>query len=228
MLFRGLIKRGNTSAIAGQSLLTFGVFFHFIFLMLGVFFFILRKWFRFCSDLLQMSSDAGMNLFKEILPRVRKIFSNATVSDDHALLNLMLKEDMISKEYHQALLHEKDRGDLARKIPLTFVEKWDLYLNTLIPLCSLNLCGSKPQNMTDNESSGSKYISGKSALFFFFALLKIYFHLLHFEIAFWHIAKYISGEQVGKRREQNVMQEQLKRDPPIQGSYRIPIFIARP
>ncbi|XP_054068821.1 MHC class II transactivator isoform X2 [Rissa tridactyla] len=100
-----------------------------------------------------------MNLFKEILPRVRNILSTATASDDRALLNLMLKEDVISKEYHQALLHEKDREDLARKISLTFMEKWDLYLNTLVPLCCLNLCGSKPQNMTDNEPTGSKYIS---------------------------------------------------------------------
>ncbi|XP_063201268.1 MHC class II transactivator isoform X2 [Chroicocephalus ridibundus] len=122
-------------------------------------FLILLKQFRFCSDLLQTSSDAGMNLFKEILPRVRNILSTATASDDRALLNLMLKEDVISKEYHQALLHEKDREDLARKISLTFMEKWDLYLNTLVPLCCLNLCGSKPQNMTDNEPTGSKYIS---------------------------------------------------------------------
>ncbi|XP_075292907.1 MHC class II transactivator isoform X2 [Opisthocomus hoazin] len=100
-----------------------------------------------------------MNLFKEILPRVRKILSTATASDDHALLNLMLKEDVISKEYHQALLREKDREDLARKISLTFVEKWDLYLNTLVPLCCLNLYGGKPQNVTDNEPTGSKYIS---------------------------------------------------------------------
>ncbi|XP_054698743.1 MHC class II transactivator [Grus americana] len=100
-----------------------------------------------------------MNLFKEILPIVRKILSTATASDDHALLNLMLKEDVISKEYHQALLHEKDREDLARKISLTFVEKWDLYSNTVVPLCCLNLYGSKPQNMTDNEPTGSKYIS---------------------------------------------------------------------
>ena len=131
------------------------------------FFIILLKQFTFCSDLLQTSSDAGMNLFKEILPRVRKILSTATASDDHALLNLMLKEDLISKEYHQALLQEKDREDLARKISLTFVEKWDLYLNTLVPLCCLNLHGSKPQNMTDNEPTGSKYISGKSAVFSF-------------------------------------------------------------
>uniref|UniRef100_A0A8B9NY90 NACHT domain-containing protein n=1 Tax=Apteryx owenii TaxID=8824 RepID=A0A8B9NY90_APTOW len=100
-----------------------------------------------------------MNLFKEILPRVRNILSSATASDDHALLNLMLKEDVISKEYHQTLLHEKDREDLARKISLTFVEKRDLYLNALIPLCCLKLYGSKPQNITDNEPRGSKYIS---------------------------------------------------------------------
>ncbi|KAM6320072.1 LOW QUALITY PROTEIN: MHC class II transactivator [Podargus strigoides] len=100
-----------------------------------------------------------MNLFKEILPRVRKILSTATACDDHALLNLMLKEDVISKEYHQALLHEKDREDLSRKISLTFVGKWDLYFNTLVPLYCLNLWSSKPQNMTDNEPTGSKCIS---------------------------------------------------------------------
>lgn len=133
----------------------------------GFFFFIFLKQFRFCSDLLQTSSVAGMNLFKEILPRVRNILSTATASDGHALLNFMLKEDVISKEYHQALLHEKDREDLARKISLTLMEKWDLYLNALVPLCCLNLYGSKPQNMTDNEPTGSKYISGKSAFFSF-------------------------------------------------------------
>lgn len=111
-----------------------------------------------------------MNLFKEILPRVRKILSAATASDEHALLNFMLKEDVISKEYHQALLHEEDREDLARKISLTFVEKWDLYLTNLVPPCCLNLCGSKPQNVTDNEPTGSKYISGKSDFLFVFLL----------------------------------------------------------
>ncbi|XP_035195222.1 MHC class II transactivator isoform X2 [Oxyura jamaicensis] len=100
-----------------------------------------------------------MNLFKEILPRIRKILSGATASDDNALLNLMLKEHVISKEYHQALLHEKDREDLARKISLTFVEKWDLYWNTLIHHSCLNLCGSRPQNITDNEPTGTKHMS---------------------------------------------------------------------
>lgn len=107
-----------------------------------------------------------MNLFKEILPRIRKILSGATASDDHALLNLMLKEHVISKEYHQALLHEKDREDLARKISLTFVEKWDMYWNTLIPHSCLNLCGSRPQNIIDNEPTGTKHMSGNKLFLF--------------------------------------------------------------
>uniref|UniRef100_A0A7M4E6J4 Class II major histocompatibility complex transactivator n=1 Tax=Crocodylus porosus TaxID=8502 RepID=A0A7M4E6J4_CROPO len=92
-----------------------------------------------------------MNLFKEILPRVRKILSSATLSDAHALLSLMLKEDVISKEYYQTLLHEKDREDLARKISLTFVEKWDLCLNTLVPLCYLKVYNNKHQSITDGN-----------------------------------------------------------------------------
>ncbi|KYO30511.1 MHC class II transactivator isoform B [Alligator mississippiensis] len=101
-----------------------------------------------------------MNLFKEILPRVRKILSSATLSDAHALLSLMLKEDVISKEYYQTLLHEKDREDLARKISLTFVEKWDLCLNTLVPLCYLKLCNNKHQSTTDGDSSLNRVLAG--------------------------------------------------------------------
>lgn len=114
-----------------------------------------------------------MNLFKEILPRVRKILSSATLSDAHALLSLMLKEDVISKEYYQTLLHEKDREDLARKISLTFVEKWDLCLNTLVPLCYLKLCNNKHQSTTDGDSSLNRVLAGKSAFYFIF--VKIYF-----------------------------------------------------
>ncbi|XP_055662290.1 MHC class II transactivator isoform X3 [Falco peregrinus] len=141
--------------------------------------------FRFCSDLLQ---TAGINLFKEILPRVRKILSTDTASDDHALLNLMLK-NVISKEYHQALLHEKDREDLARKISLTFVEKWDLYLSTSVPLCCLNLCSSKPLNMIDNEPAGSKYISDSKRQIMDSAFLpeNSYLDLLHSDIDPLHL-----------------------------------------
>uniref|UniRef100_A0A674KDN6 NACHT domain-containing protein n=1 Tax=Terrapene triunguis TaxID=2587831 RepID=A0A674KDN6_9SAUR len=105
-----------------------------------------------------------MNLFKEILPGVREILSSATTSDVHALLSCMFEKDVISKEYHQTLLQEKDREDLARKISLTLVEKWDLCLNTLVPLHCLKLYTKMPQDITDNESSlnrGIKHLSFK-------------------------------------------------------------------
>ncbi|KAH1184126.1 MHC class II transactivator [Mauremys mutica] len=100
-----------------------------------------------------------MNLFKEILPGVREILSSATTSDVHALLSCMLEKDVISKEYHQTLLQEKDREDLARKISLTLVEKWDLCLNTLVPLHCLKLYTKMPQDITDNESSLNRGIA---------------------------------------------------------------------
>uniref|UniRef100_A0A8C3S558 NACHT domain-containing protein n=1 Tax=Chelydra serpentina TaxID=8475 RepID=A0A8C3S558_CHESE len=100
-----------------------------------------------------------MNLFKEILPGVREILSSATTSDVHALLSCMLEKDVISKEYHQTLLQEKDREDLARKISLTLVEKWDLCLNTLVPLRCLKLYSKMPQDITDNESSLNRGIA---------------------------------------------------------------------
>ncbi|XP_074775124.1 MHC class II transactivator [Athene noctua] len=140
-----------------------------------------------------------MNLFKEILPRVRKILSAATASDDHTLLNLMLKEDVISKEYHQALVHEKDREDLARKISLIFVEKWALYLNTLVPLCCLNLCVSKPQNMTDNEPTGSKYISDSKRQIMDSAFVSEngYLDLLHSDIDPLHLYTLLDPKSSG-------------------------------
>ncbi|XP_009475605.1 PREDICTED: MHC class II transactivator [Nipponia nippon] len=140
-----------------------------------------------------------MNLFKEILPRLRKILSAAAAFDDHALLNLMLKEGVISKEYHQALLHEKDRGDLARKISLTFVEKWDLYLNTLFPLCCLSLYGSKPQNMIDNEPTGSKYISGSKRQIMDSAFVSEngYLDLLHSDIDPLHLYTLLDPKSSG-------------------------------
>uniref|UniRef100_A0A8C8VDX6 NACHT domain-containing protein n=1 Tax=Pelusios castaneus TaxID=367368 RepID=A0A8C8VDX6_9SAUR len=105
-----------------------------------------------------------MNLFKEILPGVRKTLSSATTSDVHALLNCMLEEDVISKEYHQTLLQEKDRDDLARKISLTLVEKWDLCLNTLVPHHCLKLYGNMPQDTTDNDVQGEKHHSKRQTM----------------------------------------------------------------
>ncbi|XP_075755411.1 MHC class II transactivator isoform X2 [Pelodiscus sinensis] len=101
-----------------------------------------------------------MNLFKKILPGVREILSSGTTSDVHALLSCMLEGDVISKEYHQNLLQEKDREDLARKISLTLVEKWDLCLNTLVPLHCLKLYSNMPQDITDHEPSLNRGIAG--------------------------------------------------------------------
>ncbi|PKU39994.1 mhc class ii transactivator [Limosa lapponica baueri] len=132
-------------------------------------------------------------------PMVKKNHDAIRASDDHALLNLMLKEDVISKEYHQALLHEKDREDLARKISLTFMEKWDLYGNTLVPLCCLNLCGSKPQNMTDNEPTGSKYISDskREIMDSAFVSENSYLDLLHSDIDPLHLYTLLDPKSSG-------------------------------
>ncbi|XP_009951389.1 PREDICTED: MHC class II transactivator [Leptosomus discolor] len=132
-----------------------------------------------------------MNLFKVFLPRVRKILSTATASDDH----LMLNEDVISKEYPQALLHEKDREDLARKISLTFVEKWDLYLNTLVPLCCLNLYGSKPQNMTDNDPAEAN--SKRQIMDSAFLSENGYLDLLHSDIDPLHLYTLLDPKSSG-------------------------------
>lgn len=87
-----------------------------------------------------------MNLFKEILPRVREILDSASAPQAHALLNLLLEEGIISKEYHQTLMHEKDREDLARKVSLMLVEKWDVCLNPFPLLCCLSLCGKNSED----------------------------------------------------------------------------------
>lgn len=43
-----------------------------------------------------------------------------------ALLDHLLEEELLSREYHCALLHEPDGEALARKISLTLLEKRDL------------------------------------------------------------------------------------------------------
>ncbi|XP_074866756.1 MHC class II transactivator [Carettochelys insculpta] len=101
-----------------------------------------------------------MNTFKEILPGVREILSSATTSEVHELLSCMLEGDVISKEYYQNLIQEKDREDLARKISLTLVERWDMCLNTFAPLHCLNVCSNIPQDITDTEPSLNRGIDG--------------------------------------------------------------------
>ncbi|XP_033022384.1 MHC class II transactivator [Lacerta agilis] len=70
-----------------------------------------------------------MDLFGKILPGVRGIVCDASPTQIQALLNLMLEGGVISKEYYQTLLHERDREDLARKISLTLVEKSAMQLS---------------------------------------------------------------------------------------------------
>uniref|UniRef100_A0ACB8FK43 Uncharacterized protein n=1 Tax=Sphaerodactylus townsendi TaxID=933632 RepID=A0ACB8FK43_9SAUR len=82
-----------------------------------------------------------MNLFQEILPGVREVLANASAVQIQVLLNLMAESGTISQEYHQTLLHEKDREDLARKICLTLVGRQDVHQDSFASHSSLQFCG---------------------------------------------------------------------------------------
>ncbi|XP_012308604.2 MHC class II transactivator isoform X2 [Aotus nancymaae] len=69
-----------------------------------------------------------MNHFQAILTQVRTLLSNHRPSLVQALLDSLLKEELLSREYHCTLLHEPDSEALARKISLTLLEKGDLDL----------------------------------------------------------------------------------------------------
>ncbi|XP_059980782.1 MHC class II transactivator-like [Lagenorhynchus albirostris] len=66
-----------------------------------------------------------MNHFQTILSQVRMLLSSHRPSQVQALLDNLLAEDLLSREYHYALLHEPDGEALARKISLTLMEKGD-------------------------------------------------------------------------------------------------------
>ncbi|XP_005621605.1 MHC class II transactivator isoform X17 [Canis lupus familiaris] len=66
-----------------------------------------------------------MNHFQTILARVRMLLSSHQPSQVQALLDNMLEKELLSREYHCALLHEPDGEALARKISLTLLEKGD-------------------------------------------------------------------------------------------------------
>lgn len=68
---------------------------------------------------------ATMNHFQTILSQVRMLLSSHRPSQVQALLDNLLAEDLLSREYHYALLHEPDGEALARKISLTLMEKGD-------------------------------------------------------------------------------------------------------
>nr|XP_055197114.1 MHC class II transactivator isoform X3 [Nyctereutes procyonoides] len=66
-----------------------------------------------------------MNHFQTILARVRMLLSSHQPSQVQALLDNMLEKELLSREYHCALLREPDGEALARKISLTLLEKGD-------------------------------------------------------------------------------------------------------
>ncbi|KAF6272308.1 class II major histocompatibility complex transactivator [Rhinolophus ferrumequinum] len=66
-----------------------------------------------------------MNHFQTILAQVRMLLSSHQPSQVQALLDNLLEEELLSREYHCALLHEPDAEALARKISLTLLQKGD-------------------------------------------------------------------------------------------------------
>nr|XP_021553694.1 MHC class II transactivator-like [Neomonachus schauinslandi] len=66
-----------------------------------------------------------MNHFQTILTRVQVLLSSHQPSQVQALLDHMLEKELLSREYHFALLCEPDGEALARKISLTLLEKGD-------------------------------------------------------------------------------------------------------
>ncbi|ELW67635.1 MHC class II transactivator [Tupaia chinensis] len=72
-----------------------------------------------------------MNHFQTILTQVRVLLSSHQPSQVQALLDNLLEEELLSREYHCALLQEPDGEALARKISLTLLEKGNLDLDLL-------------------------------------------------------------------------------------------------
>ncbi|XP_015744618.2 MHC class II transactivator isoform X1 [Python bivittatus] len=93
-----------------------------------------------------------MNIFKAILPEVREILSNASALQVQTFLEYMLGEGIISNEYYQTLLYEKDTDDLARKIALTLLGKQAEQLNSTGLSC-LQLSGNPRGNAKNGAVS---------------------------------------------------------------------------
>nr|XP_056722208.1 MHC class II transactivator [Euleptes europaea] len=97
-----------------------------------------------------------MDLFQEILPGVRDALANASAFQIQGLLTLMVESGVISKEYHQTLLHEKDREDLARKICLTLLGRQDVHLDSFASHSGLQFWGD------DNHGDASEAKSART------------------------------------------------------------------
>ncbi|XP_054849659.1 MHC class II transactivator [Eublepharis macularius] len=122
-----------------------------------------------------------MNLFQEILPGIRNILSNASAFQIQALLNLMSEEGVISKEYHQTLLHEKDREDLARKICLTLVGKQDVCLESFASHSCLQFCGNNQEGASEAKSARTRSL-GHTTMGSGILPAKGYLDLLHSDV----------------------------------------------
>ncbi|XP_034362530.1 MHC class II transactivator isoform X2 [Arvicanthis niloticus] len=77
-----------------------------------------------------------MNHFHAILAQVQTLLSSQQPRQVRALLDGLLEEQLLSREYHCALLREPDGEALARKISLTLLEKGDLDLAFLSWVCN--------------------------------------------------------------------------------------------
>ncbi|KAL8175283.1 UNVERIFIED_CONTAM: hypothetical protein K2H54_018037 [Gekko kuhli] len=102
-----------------------------------------------------------MNLFQAILPGVREALGKASAFQVQALLNFMSEAGVISKEYLQTLLHEKDREDLARKICLTLVGRQDLLLDSFAPEGHLQFCGDNRGDASEAKSARTRSLGAE-------------------------------------------------------------------
>lgn len=93
-----------------------------------------------------------MDIFKQILPEVREILLTASAPQVQAFLDSMLREGILSKEYYQSLLYEKDVDDLARKVALTLLGKQAGPSNST-GLSSLQLSGNSRENAKNGAVS---------------------------------------------------------------------------
>lgn len=93
-----------------------------------------------------------MDLFKQILPEVREVLLTASAPQVQAFLDSLLREGILSKEYYQTLLYEKDADDLARKLAVTLLGK---EAGPPSPTClsPLQLSGNARENAKDGAVS---------------------------------------------------------------------------
>lgn len=99
-----------------------------------------------------------MNHFQTILTQVRMLLSSHQPSQVKALLDNLLKEGLLSREYHCALLHEPDGEALARKISLTLLQKGDPDL-ALLGWAQSGLQGPGVKRDTNYKDYGGKLAS---------------------------------------------------------------------